>query len=172
MKLPRLAMKAAPGIPGQIQDRLTRLKALSLSAALELHTFGATDVEHTPRRAAIVAAMADLRSRCDLDAVLHVPPLIPRVAEQQQFDLATVLSSVELARDVGCEGVVCHRYFAPCIGRTPSVPYDEAWSAFRDAIQTIAKAAGPLTVYVENLGTYLLSSISPPAAFTSSIDHF
>ncbi|WP_029031646.1 hypothetical protein [Salinarimonas rosea] len=173
--MPRFALKGALADVAQLEARAAALVAMGRPVVLELHTFGARDVDTAEGRAASRAAIARLRETApDARLVLHVPVQQVPIVTEAFFDVGQCARSIALAGEIGAQALVIHRYGALVAGsRPPRIGSKaEAVARFEAIVRDLARSAPDLTLLVENVGHYALLPRDGTSFLAGPLDHF
>lgn len=173
--MPTYALKGALADIAQLEARAAALVAMGRPVVLELHTFGARDVDTPEGRAASRAAIARLRASApDARLVLHVPVQQVPIVTDAFFDVGQCERSIALAGEIGAEAVVIHRYGALVLGdRPPRIGSKaEAVARFEAIIRDLARSAPDLMLLIENIGHYALLPRDGRSFLAGPLDHF
>lgn len=172
--MPSFYLKGAGCDLEQLADRAGRLRRLGLPIRLELHTFGASDLDTPDGRALVQSNVRALRDKYGpLELFVHVPlqkvPIVTRI----DYDSEQVNQSLALARDLQARAVVMHRYWGLTLGdSSPRCSRDEAIAGFNAVVSELSRAAGPVMLLVENVGHYSLLPRDGRHYLRGPLDHF
>ncbi|MGJ3263270.1 MAG: hypothetical protein ACFE0R_08535 [Salinarimonas sp.] len=173
--MPRYALKGAVADLAQLEARAAALEAAGMPVVLELHSFGTRDVDTAAGRAASREVIARLRERApSARLVLHVPVQQVPVVTDLFFDVGQCERAIGLAREIGAEALVVHRYGALVLGdRPPRIGSKaQAVARFEAIVRDLAHAAPDLMLLVENVGHYALLPRDGARFLAGPLDHF
>jgi hypothetical protein len=169
------ALKAALADPAQLDARAAWLASVGRPIVLELHTFGARDIDTAAGLAASRATVARLRERHAVERlIVHVPVQQVPVVTQVDFDAGQCQRAIAFAAEIGAEAVVIHRYFELVFGDAPPRAFSkpEAIRRFNAIIRDLARLAPEIRLLVENIGHYSLLPRDGRNYLSGPLDHF
>lgn len=169
------SLKAAAIDPGQLDSRVRAMTSLGLPVNLELHTFGARDIDAPATFETAAANVNRVKSDHFVDGlVVHVPLQSVAVVTSRDFDADQCLRSIEFADRVGADAIVLHRYWGLVFGEGAPRATDKraAEAAFNDVIKDLARAANGKRLLVENVGHYSLLPRDGKNYLSGPLDHF
>lgn len=169
------ALKAALADPAQLEARAAWLARAGRPIVLELHTFGARDIDTTAGLAASRATVARLRERHAVERlIVHVPVQQVPVVTQVDFDAGQCQRAIAFAAEIGAEAVVIHRYLDLVFGDAPPRAFSkpEAIRRFHAIIRDLARLAPEIRLLVENIGHYSLLPRNGRNYLSGPLDHF
>lgn len=172
--MPNFYLKGAGRDLEQLADRAARLQRLGLPIRLELHTFGASDVDTAGERARVQSNLRRLREKFGpLELLIHVPLQKVPVVTRMNYDSEQVSQSLALAQDLQAHAVVMHRYWGLTLGdASPRCSRDEAIAGFNATVIELSREAGAITLLVENVGHYSLLPRDGHHYLCGPLDHF
>ncbi|KAA2244263.1 hypothetical protein [Salinarimonas soli] len=173
--MPSFALKGALIDVAQLDARAAGLARMGLPVRLELHTFGARDIDTPEGQRAARAVVARLKDYHPVESlVVHVPVQSVPVVTSQAFDVGQCERTIAFAQDIGAGGVVLHRYYGLVLGDAPARIRDrsEATAAFNAIVRALALAAGPVRLLVENIGHYWILPGGERDFLSGPLDHF
>jgi Xylose isomerase-like TIM barrel len=169
------SLKAAAIDPMQLEARAQAMSASGLPICLELHTFGARDIDVPDTFERAVANVDRLKQAHPVDAlVVHVPLQSVPVVTARDFDIDQCLRGIEFADRIGAKAIVLHRYWALVFGENPRQSIDKrtAEAAFNEVVKSLARAANGKRLLVENVGHYSLLPRDGKSYLAGPLDHF
>lgn len=172
--MPSFALKAALADYAQLDARASFLDRSRRPVRLELHTFGARDLDSPTGLSTARANIARLTdSYFVASLVVHVPVQSVALVTTTDFDAGQCERAIAFAQEIGAEAVVLHRYFGLVAGdAAPRVASRaEAADAFNDILRGLARGAGGVRLLVENIGHYWILPRGQ-AYLSGPLDHF
>ena len=169
------SLKAAAIDVEQLDARGRAMTALGLPVNLELHTFGARDIDSPETFETATANVERFQADHSVNAlVVHVPLQSVAVVTSRDFDADQCLRSIEFADRVGADAIVLHRYWGLVFGEgTPRAADKEtAEAAFNEVVKDLAHAANGKRLLVENVGHYSLLPRDGKSYLSGPLDHF
>jgi hypothetical protein len=169
------ALKAAVIDYDQLEARASALARASLPVRIELHTFGARDLDYEATRQSALSNISRLRDSFAVEAfIVHVPLQSVAVVTQQQFDLDQCIRAIDFAHSIDAAGVVVHRYHSLVYGDQPVRISSrvEATRAFEAIVLRLARHLGHRRLLVENVGHYSLLPRDGRSFLSGPLDHF
>jgi hypothetical protein len=170
----RYVLKGAAIDAAQLAHRAKSLAEAGLPVALELHTFGARDLNDSAGRKTCLDNIAALREQYhSLDLTLHVPLQDVATVTSQNFDEAQVGDAIAFASEIRARQVVVHRYWGLVYGQgSQRADRETATAAFNDTISRLAATNPDITLLVENVGHYSLLPRDGKSFLAGPLDHF
>ncbi|WP_432768751.1 MAG: TIM barrel protein [Sphingopyxis sp.] len=169
------SLKAAAIDVEQLDSRGRAMAALGLPVNLELHTFGARDIDSPETFETATANVERFQADHEVNAlVVHVPLQSVAVVTSRDFDADQCLRSIEFADRVGADAIVLHRYWGLVFGENAPRAADKqtAEEAFNAVVKDLARAADGKRLLVENVGHYSLLPRDGKSYLSGPLDHF
>ena len=169
------SLKAAAIDADQLAARGQAMAALGLPIRLELHTFGARDIDAPDTFERACANVARFRSDHPASTlVVHVPLQSVKLVTSRDFDSDQCLRSIEFADRIGASSIVLHRYWGLVFGEGAPRVADKraAEAAFNEVVRDLAQAAAGKRLLVENVGHYSLLPRDGKNYLSGPLDHF
>jgi sugar phosphate isomerase/epimerase len=108
-----------------------------------------------------------------VELIVHVPLQKVSIVTRRDFDREQVSQAIVLAHELGAHAVVMHRYWGLTFGDSPPrCSRDEAIAGFSAVVSELAREAGALTLFVENVGHYSLLPRDGQHYLCGPLDHF
>jgi hypothetical protein len=169
------SLKAAAIDMMQLEARARAMSALGLPINLELHTFGARDIDVPDTFESAVQNIDRLKqNHCVNSLVVHVPLQSVAVVTSCNFDSDQCLRGIAFADRVGANAIVLHRYWALVFGKgSPRMENKRmAEAAFNEVVKDLSRAASGKRLLVENVGHYSLLPRDGESYLAGPLDHF
>jgi sugar phosphate isomerase/epimerase len=169
------SLKAAAIDMMQLKARAGAMSAQSLPINLELHTFGARDIDTPDTFEKAAQNVEQLRQEQQISGlVVHVPLQSVSVVTRCDFDIDQCRRGIEFAHRVGANAVVLHRYWGLVFGKNARRAVDKtaAEAAFNEVVKDLANAANGMRLLVENVGHYSLLPRDGESYLAGPLDHF
>lgn len=173
--MPHFALKAAAIDHDQLAARALALAGADLPVRLELHTFGARDIDDEASRRAACDNIARLRDCHAVESlVVHVPLQSVAIVTKQAFDFDQCARAIDFAHAIDAAGVVVHRYYALVHGDDPVriERREDATRAFEQIVVRLARRLGQQRLLVENVGHYSILPRDGRSFLGGPLDHF
>ena len=169
------SLKAAAIDMEQLGARGRAMTELGLPVKLELHTFGARDIDSPDTFKTAIANVERFRADHSVSGlVVHVPLQSVAVVTSRNFDSDQCLRSIEFADEIGADTIVLHRYWGLVFGEGAPRAVDKASAetGFNEVIRNLAGAASGKRLLVENVGHYSLLPRDGRNYLSGPLDHF